>query len=252
MNNLNILKTLVDEGKELDENKASREIQEGAWSLSGNHGKKIILDVNKAKYKKWDRKVINFLESNHLSQFIEPKGLCNDFQEEHNGNCINFTPQYEKLQNLYNLCNLLNNKKMAIPINAVKIKKDFLVVASYKDTQLLDTYAEFIGRDNFREIYEELDSYKLFNFKIHFGSGISFSLHGDDFLTLKGNAELKKIQSWWRRVNWKKWIISIISLCIGGGIVINYVIKYQKQKATINVSGSNNTVILQQNQDNGK
>lgn len=250
MNNLAKLKKLVDEGKYLDEHKISRETEEISKSTFDYHRKITVYDVDKEKYKEWDKKVITFLENLHLQEFIEPKGLCNGFQEEHKGNCINFTPQYEKLQNLYKLCNLLVNKKLAIPTNAEKIKKDFLLVSSYKDVKLLDTYQIFIGRDPFREIYENLERQQFINFNIHFGSGTSFSLRGDEFLTLKGKAELKKIKSWWRCINWKKWIIGIISLCIGGGLVINYTINHQEQKAAINVSGSNNTVVLQQNQDN--
>ncbi len=252
MNNLKKLKTLIDEGKYLDEHKISRETEEIPTTSFNYHRKITVYDVDKEKYKEWDKNVINFLGSNHLSQFIEPKGLWNDFQEEHKGNIINFTPQYKKIQNLYNLCSVINNKKMTVPTIAQKIQRDFLIIASHKDVQLLDTFSEFIGVDNFREIYEELDNDRLLNFKIHFGSGISFSLRGDEFLTLKGKAELKKIKCWWRCINWKKWIISIISLCIGGGFVINYTIKHQEQKVGINVSGSNNTVILQQTQDNGK
>ena len=101
MNNLKKLKTLIDEGKYLDEHKISRETEEIPTTSFNYHRKITVYDVDKEKYKEWDKNVINFLGSNHLSQFIEPKGLWNDFQEEHKGNIINFTPQYKKIQNLY-------------------------------------------------------------------------------------------------------------------------------------------------------
>lgn len=248
MNNLKKLKELVDEGTELDETKTLREVEALPTGSFNYHRMITVYDVNKEQYGKWDEKVIRFLNANHLQQFIEAKGACNDFQEEHKGNCINFTPQYENLKNLYNLCKVLNNKQLIVPTNPKKIKRDFLIIVSHKDTQLLDTYYEFIGRDCFRDVYNELGGF--LNFTIHFGSGISYSLHGREFLTLKGKEELKKIKTWWRGINWKKWIGVIFSLLVGGGLVVTCIIKYQKQNAAVNVSGSNNIIVLEQNQDN--
>lgn len=248
MNNLKKLKELVDEGTELDGTKTPREVEALPTGSFNYHKPITVYDVDKEQYRKWDEKVINFLNANHLQQFIEAKGACNDFQEEHKGNCINFTPQYEKLKNLYNLSTVLNNKKLIVPTNPKKIKRDFLIIASHKDTQLLDTYYEFIGRDCFLEVYNSLGDF--LNFTIHFGSGISYSLHGSEFLTLKGKEELKKIKTWWTGINWKKWIGVIFSLLIGSGLAFNYIIKSQKQNAAVNVSGSNNIIVLEQNQDN--
>ena len=248
MNNLKKLKELVDEGMELDKNKVPREVEALPTGSFNYHRKITVYDVNKEQYGKWDEKVIRFLNTNQLQQFIEPKGVCNDFQEEHKGNCINFTPQYEKLKNLYNLSKVLNNKKLIVPTNPKKIKRDFLIIASHKNTQLLDTYSEFVGRDSFRDVYNELGNF--LNFTIHFGSGISYSLHGREFLTLKGKEELKKIKTWWRGINWKKWIGVIFSLLVGSGLAFNYIIKSPKQNAAVNVSGSNNIIVLEQNQDN--
>ena len=248
MNNLKKLKELVDEGMELDKNKVPREVEALPIGSFNYHRKITVYDVNKEQYGKWDEKVIRFLNTNQLQQFIEPKGVCNDFQEEHKGNCINFTPQYEKLKNLYNLSKVLNNKKLIVPTNPKKIKRDFLIIASHKNTQLLDTYSEFVGRDSFRDVYNELGNF--LNFTIHFGSGISYSLHGREFLTLKGKEELKKIKTWWRGINWKKWIGVIFSLLVGSGLAFNYIIKSPKQNAAVNVSGSNNIIVLEQNQDN--
>lgn len=246
MNNLKKLKELVDEGTKLDGTKTPREVEALPTGSFNYHRKITVYDVNKEQYGKWDEKVIRFLNTNQLRQFIEPKGVCNDFQEEHKGNCINFTPQYENLKNLYNLSKVLNNKKLIVPTNPKKIKRDFLIIASHKNTQLLDTYSEFVGRDSFRDVYNELGNF--LNFTIHFGSGISYSLHGREFLTLKGKEELKKIKTWWRGINWKKWIGVIFSLLVGGGLV--FTIKSQEQNAAVNVSGSNNIIVLEQNQDN--
>lgn len=248
MNNLKKLKELVDEGMELDKNKVPREVEALPTGSFNYHRKITVYDVNKEQYGKWDEKVIRFLNTNQLQQSIEPKGVCNDFQEEHKGNCINFTPQYEKLKNLYNLSKVLNNKKLIVPTNPKKIKRDFLIIASHKNTQLLDTYSEFVGRDSFRDVYNELGNF--LNFTIHFGSGISYSLHGREFLMLKGKEELKKIKTWWRGINWKKWIGVIFSLLVGSGLAFNYIIKSPKQNAAVNVSGSNNIIVLEQNQDN--
>lgn len=246
MNNLKKLKELVEEGTKLDENKSPREVGTLSTGTFNNHRRMTVYDVDKEQYSKWDERVIKFLNTNHLQQFIEPRGICDDFQEEHRGNCINFTPQYEKLKNLYNLSKVLNNKKLIAPTNPQKIKRDFLIIASHKNTQLLDTYSEFVGRDCFREVYNGLGDF--LNFTIHFGSEISYSLHGCEFLTLKGKEELKKIKTWWRGINWKKWIGVIFPLLVGGGLV--FTIKSQEQNAAVNVSGSNNIIVLEQNQDN--
>ena len=71
MSNLDELKKLVDEGKYLDEQKISRETEEISKSTFDYHRKITVYDVDKERYKEWDKKVIAFLGNLHLQEFIE-------------------------------------------------------------------------------------------------------------------------------------------------------------------------------------
>lgn len=287
MSKLEELKEIISEGKSLLETKITTYESTPDYNRGSlRHDSTIeINNIDETQYQKWKAKVVSFLNNNNLTAlnevngwtvygncaFVEPQvnklenlyGLCQTLKNDD----INFVASYEEIEKSILL--LLNFDKQ-----------------TYLDQ--LEIYYLVIGKDNFFEVCKTFDTLDFTNIIIKFGfNGIRFYLPENNYLTLKGKKRYEEIikkemsrttqaainskievttektQNPTKKTNWGlvvAWIGSIGTIFAVFWEIYTYyvpvnddnqstIINTNQQAAPVNVIGSGNNVIIQQNQN---
>lgn len=247
MNKLSQLKQLVDDGTIIEKTKTKSVVEQTipvGFNGFTRKGNVEVYNVDKDKLEKWNKNVISFLESNDLSQFIEPPLMFKETQEQLKGNIISFEDQFKTINNLYELFNLYKNTKLQFKIDKENIEKNILFLLSFNKEHYIDCliplYSKIIGSDNFAEVFKIIEANNLTNISIKVGyqGHMSFNLKGSQYLTLEGKEYLKKMMSF----NWKKLIGWILGILVSGGIAVAFNFTKIDNTDLTNISSSSSNI----------
>lgn len=253
MNNLAKLHQLIDEGEEVLNTKKS---SNASHSMTVNSGSTTVswynepIEVNKVEAimcNNWFLKVHSLLEKFNLNNFIHNQ-VVNDAY----GNYSEFKLQLENVNNLYELAQYLNNKKLYFKTTYSDIEKNILsIISSVENWQsYLSTYQKIIGYDNFKEVMNDLNDKGYFNFNIKYcyNHDIVCALKGNMPISMKGMNRLKYLNScilkikYFAKENWK-FIFGIGSISIAIIISVYIVMNNIHQQNIVAIKDAENNSI---------
>ncbi len=182
-------------------------VNSGSTTVSWYNEPIDVNNVDVSLCNDWFLSVHTLLEKLNLKDFIQEQAIKNK-----SGNYSEFKLQLENINNLYELAEYLNNKKLHFKTTAYDFEKNilFIILSVNRWQSYLSTYQKIIGYNNFREIMDDLNDKKYFNFNIKFCyKNNIYVMKGDTPITIKGMERFKYINSWGLKIkyftkeNWK-------------------------------------------------